>query len=116
MDASPAGDKSDITIAINLRTRRELHSIETSGSVCNQEHCWERVDLGANTRMDLRTSGFLSADAFYQNQPIWRGWVERWLYPGDRDNALEVVGTALPALFETFPRNAAQSNSRGITQ
>ncbi|MFK7912432.1 MAG: DUF4136 domain-containing protein [Pseudomonadales bacterium] len=113
VDATATGDKADVTIAIALRTRRELHSIDTASSSCKHEGCWERIDMGANTRMDLRTSGFLSADAYYQNKPIWRGWVERWLYTGDRDQALEVIGKALPALFETFPRSVANPDSTG---
>lgn len=116
VDAGASSDQADLTIAINLRTRRELHSMNTSGSPCGHEDCWERIDLGGNVRMDLRTSGFLSADAYFQNKPIWRGWVERWLYPSDRDNALEVVGAALPALFEAFPREATPSNPTGIQQ
>ena len=114
-DAASTNNLSDLTIAVSLRIRRELYSVDTSSSTCSHEGCWERIDMGSNTRMDLRTTGFLSADAYYRNEPIWRGWVERWLYPSDRDKALEVLGEALPALFQTFPRNLTTQEPIGTT-
>ena len=90
-------------VALALRTRRELVSYESSGSPCLDVDCWERIDPGAETRMDIQTIGFLAADVFYQGEPIWRGWVETTLFPKDRDRAAEVIATAIPKLFETFP-------------
>lgn len=115
IDTGSSNKMSDLTIAVSLRTRRELYSVDTTGPTCTNEGCWERIDMGSNTRMDLRTSGFLSADAYYKDEPIWRGWAERWLYPSDRDKALQVIGEALPALFETFPRNLTNQAPIGST-
>ena len=94
---------ADIEIALTLRTRRELVSMTINESPCTDNNCWERVNPGANTRMDMRTIGFLAADVYYAGEPIWRGWVERNLYPKDRDAAEEVISEAVPALFESFP-------------
>jgi len=94
---------ADIEIALTLRTRRELVSMTVNESPCLDTDCWERVDPGSNTRMDMRTVGFLAADVYFTGEPIWRGWVERNLYPKDRDESATVVREAVPALFETFP-------------
>ena len=94
---------ADIEVALTLRTRRELISMTINESPCIDTDCWERVDPGANTRMDMRTIGFLAADVYYAGEPIWRGWVERNLYPKDRDAAEEVIAEAVPALLESFP-------------
>ena len=94
---------ADIEIALTLRTRREMVSMTVNESPCVDTDCWERVDPGSNTRMDMRTVGFLAADVFFAGEPIWRGWVERDLYPKDRDAADEVISEAVPALFESFP-------------
>ena len=94
---------ADIEVALTLRTRRELVSMTVNESPCVDTDCWERVDPGANTRMDMRTVGFLAADVYFAGEPIWRGWVERDLYPKDRDAAEEVINEAVPALFESFP-------------
>ena len=99
-----AGDSdADFEVALVMRTRRELVSITIDESPCTAADCWERVDPGSSTRMDMRTVGFLAADVYYEGEPIWRGWVERNLYPEDRDNPEGVVSQAVPALFETFP-------------
>lgn len=94
---------SDIEVALTLRTRRELVSMTVNESPCVETDCWERVDPGSNTRMDMRTVGFLAADVYFGGEPIWRGWVERNLYPKDRDESDAVVREAVPALFATFP-------------
>jgi len=94
---------SSVEVMLTLRTRRELVSFETGGSPCNDADCWERIEPGAGTRMDIRTIGFLAADVFYQGQPIWRGWVETNLFPSDRDASAEVIARAVPKLFESFP-------------
>ncbi len=102
-----AGDESaqatDLEVALTLRTRRELVSLTINDSPCLDSDCWERIDPGSSTRMDMRTIGFLSADVFYAGEPIWRGWVERNLYPKDRSDAPAVISEAVPALFESFP-------------
>lgn len=94
---------ADFTVKLTLRTRRELISVTIDESPCYDNDCWERVDPGSSTRMDMRTIGFLAADVYVGGEPIWRGWAERNLYPEDRDDAAEVVDEAVPALFETFP-------------
>ena len=100
---TPEGVPADLRIALTFRTRREVLSMTTTNSPCDTTDCWERVDMGAAQRMEIQTIGFLAADVFYRGEPVWRGWVERTLYPEDRDHAGKVLGTAIPALFETFP-------------
>ena len=97
-----AGDDA-MEVALTLRTRRELARFESGDPLCETNDCWERIDLGSQVRMDVRTVGFLAADIFHEGQPIWRGWVETYLYPKDRDRAEEVIAKAVPKLFETFP-------------
>ncbi len=94
---------ADFEVALTLRTRRELMSMTINESPCVDADCWERIDPGSTTRMDMRTIGFLAADVYFEGEPIWRGWVERTLYPKDRDDAEVVVAEAVPALFESFP-------------
>lgn len=97
------GVPADLRVALTFRTRREVLSMTTTESPCDSTDCWERVDMGAAQRMEIQTIGFLAADMYYRGEPVWRGWVERSLYPEDRDHAEKVLGTAIPALFETFP-------------
>jgi len=99
----PAEVTADIRVALTFRTRREVVSMTTTTSPCDSTDCWERVDMGAAERMEIRTIGFLAADVYYLDEPVWRGWVERTLYPEDRDHADKVLGTAIPVLFESFP-------------
>jgi|GEM_PF-1544383 len=94
---------TSLEIALTLRTRRELVSVEHSSSDCSGSECWERVDYNAQTRMDVRTIGFLAADIYQQGVPVWRGWVETTLYPKDRDESSVVIRRAIPRLFEHFP-------------
>jgi len=102
--ASPDMDQAaDIEVALTLRTRRELVSLTIDESPCVDADCWERVAPGASTRMDMRTVGFLAADVYFANEPIWRGWVERNLFPKDRDQSAAVISEAVPVLFESFP-------------
>ena len=101
--ASETGALAGVEVALTLRTRRELVSMAINESPCVDTDCWERVDMGSSTRMDMRTIGFLAADVFYNGEPIWRGWVERNLYPKDRDEAQAVISEAVPTLFESFP-------------
>ncbi len=93
----------DMQVSLVFRTRREVVSMTMQDSPCKTTDCWERVDMGAAARMEVRTIGFLAADVYYLGEPVWRGWVERTLYPEDRDHADEVVREAIPALFATFP-------------
>lgn len=99
----PGEVSADLQVALTFRTRREVVSMTTTSSPCDTTDCWERVDMGTAERMEIRTIGFLAADVYYLGEPVWRGWVERTLYPEDRDHAEKVLGTAIPALFETFP-------------
>lgn len=98
-----ADDQADTQLVVALNTRRELVRYESAGSPCDELDCWERIDPGSATRMDIRTIGFLSADVFHLDNPIWRGWVETSLYPKDRDRADDVIARAVPALFNDFP-------------
>jgi len=93
----------DVEVALTFRTRREVATFTTEPTPCESSDCWERVDLGAAQRMELRTVGFLAADVYYRGEAVWRGWVERVLYPEDRDHADKVLAEAIPALFESFP-------------
>jgi hypothetical protein len=103
VDPQASDPGTDLQIALRLKTRRELYSLSINESPCRTTDCWERIDMGANVRMDVRTVGFLSADLHHLGEPIWRGWVERELYPSDRDQAESVIEQAVPALFESFP-------------
>ena len=104
VDTAAEGEQTaDIEVALTLRTRRELVSMTVNESPCVDTDCWERVDPGSTTRMDMRTIGFLAADVYYADEPIWRGWVERNLYPKDREQTATVVHESIPALFESFP-------------
>lgn len=93
----------DVEVALTFRTRREVASWTTETTPCDSTDCWERVDLGSAQRMELRTVGFLAADVYFKGEAVWRGWVERVLYPEDRDHADKVLAEAIPALFESFP-------------
>lgn len=101
--ADPDDQWSNVEVELTLNTRRELMAFETSGSVCADTDCWERIDPGSATRMDIRTVGFLAADVYYLGEPVWRGWVETTLFPKDRDRFGEVIARAVPKLFATFP-------------
>ena len=103
VDPTEMDQEADVQIALNLRTRRELYSMTSNESTCLTTDCWERIDMGSNVRMDVRTVGFLSADVYHLGEPIWRGWVERSLSPADRDSGEVVIDEAVPALFESFP-------------
>ena len=103
VNETPDGVPADLRVALTFRTRREVLSMTTTNSPCDSTDCWERVDMGTAQRMEIQTIGFLAADVYYRGEPVWRGWVERTLYPEDRDHAEKVLGTAIPALFETFP-------------
>ena len=94
---------TDMQVSIVFRVRREVVALEMGDSPCTTTDCWEQVDMGASARMEVRTIGFLAADVYYLGEPVWRGWVERTLYPDDRDHAEEVIQQAIPALFESFP-------------
>jgi hypothetical protein len=94
---------TDVEVMLTLRLRREVSSLMIDESPCLDQQCWERIDLGSSARADVQTIGFLAADVYHLGQPIWRGWVERILYPADRDSAGDVIAQAVPALFETFP-------------
>lgn len=95
--------RADVQVRIALRTRRELMAMTIDDVPCAHVDCWERIDTSDHTRFDMRTMGFLTADVYHFGKPIWRGWVERPLYPEDRDKAVEVIRAAVPALFESFP-------------
>ena len=93
----------DLELAVSLRARRELVSYQTGGQVCADSACWERANTNASMRTETRTVGFIAADMYLEGEPVWRGWVETSLYRDDRDDPGEVMGRAIPKLFETFP-------------
>lgn len=90
-----------LLVAVSLTTRRELQSFDVDSNNCID--CWEPVAPSSNVRMTLRTVGFLAFDAYSQGQPVWRSWVERVLYSGDRDKAQNVLEEAVPRLLAEFP-------------
>ena len=93
-----------LELQLYLRARRELHSTGPQGSTgpCTYPNCWQAPN-NANVQFTTHTVGFLAADLYYEGKPIWRGWVERMLYPSERDNAMNVLNEAVPLLFENFP-------------
>ena len=93
--------EADLELALTLNTRRELQSFEIDANQCDD--CWEVISPGGNSRFTLRTVGFLTADVYSAGEPVWHGWVERNLYPAERDRAPEVLAAAIPRLFENFP-------------
>ena len=94
---------SDLEVAITLKTRREVICMTADGFPCGRGDCRDCVDFNFPADMEMRTVGFLAADVYYLGTPIWRGWVERDLFTGDRNNAEAVIGEAVPVLFESFP-------------
>lgn len=92
----------DVRVQLYLRARREMLATTNNGYPCNYPDCW-RPASNSSVQMDVHTIGFLAADVYYQDKPIWRGWVERNLFPSERDKAAAVIEQAVPALFETFP-------------
>ena len=96
-------ESADMELAVMLKARRELVSYETGGQVCADSACWEKVDSNAGMRVETRTVGFLASDVYLDGEPVWRGWVETLLYRDDRDQPSDVMGRAVPKLFETFP-------------
>lgn len=90
-----------LLVAISLITRRELQSFGVDSNDCKD--CWEPVASSSSVRMSLQTVGFLAFDAYSNGKPVWRSWVERLLYPSDRDKALDVLEQAVPKLLAEFP-------------
>lgn len=103
---SPTPEEAvDLTVELYLRARREVVSRSAYGTLqgpCTHPDCG-RGPHPNNLPIDIRTTGFLAADVYYQGEPIWRGWVERLLYPSERDQAAAVINEAVPVLFEKFP-------------
>lgn len=92
---------ADFTVALSLATRRELQSYSVDNVDC--DGCWEPINPGGSVNFQMRTVGFLSVDVFAEDKPIWRGWVERNLYPKERDRAQEILEQAVPKMLEGFP-------------
>lgn len=92
---------ADFVLDVSLSTRRELKSV-TYPPISDVDR-WETIEMTDGARFDLRTVGFMSVDAFVDGVPVWRGWVERDLYPKDRDRSNLVIGAAVPKVFEAFP-------------
>lgn len=90
-----------LRVAVSLITRRELQSFDVDANNCPD--CWEPVAPSSNVRMTLRTIGFLAFDVYSDGRPVWRSWVERVLYPEDRDKAADVLEQAVPKLLSEFP-------------
>ena len=102
-DIAQSDQWSDLEVSITLKTRREVICLTADGFPCGRGDCRDCVDFNFPADMQMRTVGFLAADVYYLGQPIWRGWVERDLFTGDRNNAEVVIGEAVPVLFESFP-------------
>ncbi len=102
--ADQAGGPPPMQVQLYLRARRELQSLGPQGRTgpCVYPDCW-RSPHDASVQMVTRTVGFLAADVYYNDKPIWRGWVERMLYPSERDKAMVVLNEAVPILFKSFP-------------
>ncbi len=94
-------DDDTLLVAVSLTTRRELRSFDVDSHDCKD--CWEPVAPSSSVRMTLQTVGFLAFDAYSKGEPVWRSWVERLLYPSDRDAAHQVLEEAVPRLLEDFP-------------
>lgn len=96
----------DMTVQIYLRTRREVVSTTAYGrsrGPCVYPNC-EQATRTNGLPINIQTTGFLAADVFYQGEAIWRGWIERLLYPSDRDEAEAIITEAVPKLFEKLPQ------------
>ncbi len=102
---SPDTERADLEVAVALQVRRELISLRETESPSPNVDCWERIDMGSASTMQVRSTGFMTADIFYLDDPIWRGWVERALSPNDRarDQAPVTIAESVPKLFEGFP-------------
>lgn len=98
--------EATLRVAVSLITRRELESFDVDSNNCPD--CWEPVAPSSNVRMTLRTTGFLAFDAYSYGRPVWRSWVERTLYPDDRDKAADVLALAVPKLLAEFPPSQAK--------
>ena len=95
---------ADLELSLTLKTRREVicrtvDEVPCLGPEC-QNTCFE---LSPNAHVEYQTVGFIAADIYFLGEPTWRGWVERPLYPSERDNPSGVMESVIPALFETFP-------------
>lgn len=98
-------DQAGLEIQLALRVRREIDSANVYGEelgACRDPYC-VRSPTDPGVRFLTRTIGFLTADAYFDGKPIWRGWVEKTLHPSERDNAGAVIGKAMPLLFTDFP-------------
>ena len=91
---------SDLAVSLTLRTRRELVGTQSSAVDCTQD-C--EGAGGVATRMDIRTIGFLAADVYQADLPVWHAWVETTLYPENRDQVGQVIARVVPALLADFP-------------
>lgn len=94
---------SDLEVSLTLKTRREIICMSADGFQCGRGDCRDCVDFNFPASMETRSVGFLAADIFYLGSPVWRGWVERDLFVGDRNNTDAVINEAVPVLFGTFP-------------
>jgi len=103
---TPAADQPvDVTVQLYLRARKELVVSNAYGGIagpCVHPECAQGAYPNAPP-VSTQTTGFLAADVYHQGEAIWRGWVERLLYPSERDRAGLVIDEAVPVLFEKFP-------------
>jgi hypothetical protein len=98
------GDQlTDLELSLTLKTRRELICRTVDEVPCIGDDCKACFELSPNAHIEYRTVGFLAADIYFLDKPTWRGWVERPLYPSERDNPVGVMDAVIPVLFETFP-------------
>ncbi len=98
-----ATSNPDMEIAVDLTIRRELRSITQSTTACSGLGCWEVVGMESGAQYNVVTVGFLALDVYAENKAVWRSWVERNLYPSERDNYTQVLDAAVAALTKPFP-------------
>lgn len=105
IDPASSNAPAELELQLYLRARRELQeSGAYAGHVgpCVYPDCWQAPN-DASVQINLQTVGFLAADVYKAGEPVWRGWVERLLYPTERDQATSVIEEAVPLLFAKFP-------------
>lgn len=103
-----------MTIQLYLRTRREMVASQPAGQIeapCFQPGCW-RATCDIRQLTQIQTTGFLAADIYHRGKAIWRGWVERLLYPDERDQANTIIDTAVPLLFRDLSTNQSKPETQ----
>lgn len=102
--SDPTAQADALQIQLTLRVRREIVAVSRDDRMdgCRFPDCIQSPTDPGNW-IFTKTIGFLSADAYFDEEPIWRGWVEQELFPADRDRADAVLSEAVPRLLNAFP-------------